>query len=97
MLFDFNWDELRCVPHAFVYILNVCKYFLWLTRNDFRFRGVAPSALDVLENVQVHVRFNLPVFFRRLRSSCCQRYFVHQWGARGVVASVVDGWLVVSI
>ena len=97
VLFGFNRDELRCVPRVFVYILNVCKYFLWLARNDFRFRGVAPSALDVLENVRVRIRFNLPVFFRRFRSSRRQRYFVRQWGARGVVASVLDGRLVVHL
>ena len=80
-----------------MYILKVCKYFLWLARNDFGSRGVAPSAHDVLENVRVRVCFNLPVFFRRFRSSRRQGYFVCQWGTRGVVASVVDGRLVVSI
>ena len=88
MLFGFNPDELRCVPRVFVYILNVCKYFLWMARNDFRF-----CALTVLENVRVRVRFNLPVFFRHFQSPH-RRYFVRQWGARGVVASVVNGQLV---
>ena len=97
VLFGFNRDELRCVPRVFVYILNVCKYFLWMTRNDFRFRDVAPSALTVLENVRVRVRFNLPVFFRRFQSPRRQRYFVRQWGAHGLVASVIDGQLVVLI
>ena len=96
-LFGFNRDELRCVPRVFVYMLNVSKYFLWLARNDFRFRDVAPSAVTVLENVKVRVRFNLPLLFKRFRSPRRRRYFVRQWGARGVVASVVDGRLVVSI
>ena len=96
-LFGFNRDELRCVPRVFVYMLNVSKYFLWLARNDFRFRDVAPSAVTVLENVKVRVRFNLPLLFKRFRSPRRRRYFVHQWGARRVVASVVDGRLVVSI
>ena len=91
MLFGFNPDELRCVPRVFVYILNVCKYFLWMARNDFRF-----CALTVLENVRVRVRLNLPVFFRHFQSPH-RCYFVRQWGARGVVASVVNGHLVVLI
>ena len=97
VLFGFNRDELRCVPRVFVYLLNVCKYFLWLARNDFRFRDIPPSALVVLENVKVRVRFNLPLFFKRFRSSRRRRYFVRQWGARGLVASVVDGALVVHL
>ena len=93
VLFGFNRDELRCVPRVFVYMLNVSKYFLWLARNDFHFRDVAPSAVTVLENVMVRVRFSLPLFFKRFQSPCRRRYFVHQWGARGVVASVLDGRL----
>ena len=64
------------VPPVFVYILKVCKYFLWLAQNDFRFHKMAPSALDVLKNVQVRVRFNLPVFFRCFRSFQRKPYFV---------------------
>ena len=97
VLFGFNRDELRCVPRVFVYMLNVSKFFLWLARNDFRFRDVAPSAVTVLENVKVRVRFNLPLLFKHFRSLRCRRYFVHQWGARGVVASVLDGQLVVHL
>ena len=96
VLFGFNRNELRCVLRVFVYMLNVCKYFLWMARNDFCFRDVAPSALTVLENVRVRVCFNLPVFFHRFQSPR-RRHFVRQWGARGVVASVVDGQLVVFI
>ena len=37
-LFGFSSDEMRCVPRVFAYLLNVCKYFVWAQRNDFRFR-----------------------------------------------------------
>ena len=47
VLFDFTPDELHCVPRIFVYILNVCKFYIWRTCNDFRFRDVPPSALDL--------------------------------------------------
>ena len=97
VLFGFNQDELRCVPRVFVYILNVSKYSLWLARNDFCFCDVAPSAVTVLENVKVRVRFNLPLLFKRFRSPRCRRYFVCQWGAWGVVASVLDGQVVVHL
>ena len=87
----------RRVPRVFTYILNVCKYFLWRARNDFRFRGCAPSTEDVLESVKVRVRFNLPLFFKRFRSSRRRRYFVREWGARGVVASVCDNGLILHV
>ena len=37
VLFGFSPDELVSVPRIFVYLLNVCKFFVWLARNDFRF------------------------------------------------------------
>ena len=44
VLFGFAPDELCSVPCVFVYILNVCKFFIWHARNDFRFRGVRSGA-----------------------------------------------------
>ena len=85
------------VPRVFVYMLNVCKFCIWGARNDFRFRGVCPSAVDVMERVKSRVRFNLPLFFRRFRSDRRRRYFVCQWGGRGVVASLRNDALVVHI
>ena len=38
-----------CVPQFFVYALNVCKFSIWVARNDFRFRDVQPGAVAVLE------------------------------------------------
>ena len=49
VLFGFNPDELHCVPRIFIYILNVCKFYIWHARNDFRFRDVPPSTLDLCE------------------------------------------------
>ena len=43
------------------------------------------------------VRFYLTLFFRSFRSSRRRRFFVRQWGARGVVASVQNDVLVVLI
>ena len=96
-LFDFNSDELMVVPRIFVYILNVCKFFIWRARNDFRFRGVRPGAPSVIENVKTRVPFHLPIHFKRFVSSRKRHYFHRQRGGRGAVASVVDYCLILSI
>ena len=97
VLFGFSADELRVVPRVFVYLLNVCKFCIWWARNDFRFRRVRPSAVDVMDRVKARFRFHLPLFFRRFSSDRRRRFFVRQWGARGYIASIVDGRLVVHI
>ena len=97
VLLGFNRDEFLCVPCIFVYMVNVCTFFLWQSRNDYRFRDVAPIAADVLAKVRVRVRFCFPLFLKRFLSSRLRRFFVRQWGVRGVVASVVDGRLVVHL
>ena len=97
VLFGFNSDELRVTPRIFVYLLNLAKFLIWHSRNDFRFRGIHPGAAEVITKVKVRVKFNLPLFFKRFRSSRRRRYFHRQWGARGVVASVVDGRCLVNI
>ena len=97
VLFGFNSDELRVVPRGFVYMLNVCKYFLWSARNDYRFRDIAPSSGTVCAQVCARVPFHLPLLFKCFHSSRRCRYFVRQWGARGVIASIVDGKLVVHL
>ena len=42
LLFGFSNSELRATPKVFSYLLNVCKYFVWLQRNDHRFRSGQP-------------------------------------------------------
>ena len=95
--FGFSEDELLCVPRFFVYALNVCKFSIWVARNDFRFRDVQPGAVAVLERVKSRIRFHLPLFFRRFKSSRRRRYFGKQWCANGVVGSVRDGRLFLPI
>ena len=97
VLFGFSADELSAVPPVFVYLLNVCKFCIWRARNDFRFRAARPSAVYVMERVKSRVRLYLPLFFRRFRSDRRRRYFVRQWGARGVVASLRNDALAVNI
>ena len=97
VLFGFGPDELRAVPRIFVYLLNVCKFVIWQSRNDFRFRDVSPGATSAVIKVKARVKFNLPLFFKRFKSPRRQRYFHRQWGARGVVASVAAGQLTVNL
>ena len=94
ILFGFNPDELRCVPRIFVYLILVCKYLIWIQRNDYRFRSVRPSAVNLISGIRARVTFFLPLFFRRFRSARRRRYFIRQWGANGTICSLVDSDLV---
>ena len=91
VLFGFNPGELRSVPRIFVYLLNVCKYFIWLARNDFCFRDIHPGALEVIAKVSARVRFHLPIFFRCFKSPRRQLRFHCQWGASGTIGRVNNG------
>ena len=94
VLFAFDPDELRAIPNIFVYILNVCKYFIWLACNDFRFRNIQPGAIVVISSVKSRVKFHLPLLYK---SSRRRRYFGRQWGARGIIASVTGSRLIVHL
>ena len=64
VLFGFSSDELSVVPKVFCYLLNVSKFYIWVARNDFRFRGKHPSAVDVIRSVSSLVfGFTFPCFF----------------------------------
>lgn len=84
--FGFSEDELLRVFRLFVYALNVCKFSIWVARNDL-----------VLERIKSPPCFHLPLFFRRFKSFRCKRYFAREWCTNGVVGSVRDGRLVLSI
>ena len=96
VLFGFAQDELRSVPCVFVYLLNVCKFFIWLARNDFRFQDVRPGEPGVIAKVRARVRFHLLIFFRRFRSHTQRRFFHPQWGASRTIGRVSDGILSLS-
>ena len=96
-LFGFDSAELRTTPCFFAYILNVFKFLIWHSRNVFCFPGVQPGAVSVMECVKARVKFHLPLFFKRFKSSHSRRYFHCQWGARGVIASVAAGQLSIHL
>ena len=91
LLFGFSTDDFMCIPRVFAYLLNVCKYFIWVQRNDFRFCGKPPSALGLLACIKSRVRFYLPLFYKRFISSRRRRFFGRQWGANGAVGVVSNG------
>ena len=45
----------------FVICLMSLRFFFWVARNDFRFRGKSPSAVDVMERVSCSVLSSLVV------------------------------------
>ena len=66
-------------------------FSMYVSISSISFRDVAPSAVAVPAQVKVRVPF------KPFCSSRRRHYFVRQWGARSVVASVIDGRLVVHL
>ena len=91
LLFGFSTDEFRCVPRVFAYLLNVCKYSIWVQRNDFRFRAKPPRCSWPPGLYQVQGAFYLPLFYKRFISASRRRFFGRQWGTNGAVGSVSNG------
>ena len=83
VLFGFSPDELLAVPPAFVYLLHLLKYYIWKSRNDFRFRNIRPSATDLVASIETRFWFNLSVFAHRATSPRARRRLVRLWGANG--------------
>ena len=96
VLFGFNSDELVATPRIFVHLLNLSKFCIWQSRNDFRYRNIHPGAVAVMANIKSRLKFSLRLLLKRFRSDRRRRYFLRQWGARGTVVSVVDSSLVFS-
>ena len=61
-LFGFSRDEMRCVPRVFAYLLNVCKYLVWVQR--------------LVAAIKARLRFYLPLFFKRFLSHRRRCFFV---------------------
>ena len=96
-LFGFSADDLRCVPRVFSYLLNVCKYLVWVQRNNFRFRSEPPSAVCLLASLKARIRFYLPLFFKRFKSIRRRRFFLRQWAGNGVFGHLSDSSFVCTV
>ena len=90
MLFGFSATELSSVPKVFSYLLNVCKYFVRLQPNDFRFLSGHPSALQLVASIKVRTAFYLPLFAKRFLSGRWWRFFLRQRVAGGLLGSFSD-------
>ena len=88
---------LRRLPRVFEYILNVCKFCIWLSRNDFRFRSLHPGAILVIESVKARDKFHLTVFSKHQTTARGRRFFTLRWGANGVIAYFAAGNLTFSL
>ena len=84
-------DELRVVPRVFVYLLNVLKFNIWMTRKNYRYRQVAPGAVGLIAATRARFSSFLPILARRFISSRRRRYFTNQWGASGIIGRYHDG------
>ena len=60
--FGFSSDELCITPRVFVYLLNLCKFYIWQSRNNFRFRNIPPGAVDVIAKVKARLKCHLQAF-----------------------------------
>ena len=83
LLFGFNGGEREIVPPVFSYTLNLVKFFIWLSRNNFRFRNERPSIPNVLSSVRRRLFFYLPLFAKRFQSPRRKRYFRRSWNVIG--------------
>ena len=69
VLFGFSGSELAVVPHVFVYLLKLAKYFLWRARNDYQFHDVQPGALPLIEVIKARAKCHLCILLVRVISS----------------------------
>ena len=59
VFFGFDVAESTVIPLVFSYLLNLTKHRIWLARNDFRFRNLLPSAVDLIAAVRSQACFIL--------------------------------------
>ena len=87
---------LRSFPKVIIYVLTVCKFFIWDARNDFRVQGFRLGAPQLIAKVRSRVGFHLSLLFKRYKSLRRRRMFRRRWGAAGIIGSVVDDRFVLS-
>jgi hypothetical protein len=85
------------VPPVYPYMIHLAKYFIWLQRNDFRFRNERPCAASAIASIQGRLRFILPIAFKRCKAGPSRRKFERRWGANGAVGRLVDNCFVVTV
>ena len=66
----FSASELAVVPHVLVYLLNLTKW----SGNSYCFCEVCPGVLPLMKVIKARTKCHLILFFKRFKSSRCQRY-----------------------
>ena len=79
ILFGYNAVECEIVPPIFQYALNVAKFFIWLARNDFKFRQIEPDPNSALQLIKARLSFFLSIFSKRFVSDARKRTFHRRW------------------
>ena len=93
----YGFDRTDHVPPVFTYLLHLSKYYIWLARNDFRFRDESPFDANIIASIKGRARFILPILFKRTRSGSSQRLFESKWGGNGLVGRRAPGLFIVSL
>lgn len=83
LLFGFDDGEREIVPPVFSYVLNLAKFFVWMSRNNFRFRDEQPAVRVVLSCVRRRLFFFLTLFAKQFQFERKKRYFKRSWNVIG--------------
>ena len=86
LLFGFSRARRQRIPHIIIWMLQVVKHYLWVARNDFRFRDKRRTEADCLKAIIARLKFLLKVVAGRCRSPSQNRSFEKQWLASGSLA-----------
>ena len=73
------------------------EVYIWVSRNDYRYRQVAPGAVGLIAATKACLSSFLPILARRFISSRRGRYFTRQWGASGIIGRYQDGNFRISL
>jgi hypothetical protein len=79
LLFGFTHARRQRIPHIIIWMLQVVKHYLWVARNDFRFRDKRRTEADCLKAIIARLKFLLKVVASRCRSPSQIRSFEKQW------------------
>jgi hypothetical protein len=96
LLFGFSRARRRRIPHIIIWMLQVVKHYLWVARNDFRFRDQRRTEADCLKAIIARLKFLLKVLAGRCRSPSQIRSFEKQWLANNTLGHFEGEKLVFS-
>jgi hypothetical protein len=96
LLFGVSRVRRKLIPNVIIWMLQVVKHYLWVVRNDFRFRNQVRNEADCLKAIIARLKFLLEVLAGRCRSPSQIRSFEKQWLANKTLAHFEGEKLVFS-